>query len=51
MWEYSGCKDSTQLSVDELKEAEVDEKVRTLTSLLKKHDVPKVFRTEHFSKA
>jgi hypothetical protein len=27
MWEYSGRRDSTRLSVDELKEAEVDEKV------------------------
>jgi hypothetical protein len=51
MWAYSGRKDSTRLLVDKLKEAKVDEKVRTLTSLLKKHDVPKVFRTEHFSKA
>jgi hypothetical protein len=31
--------------VDELKEAEVDEKVCELTSLLKKSDVPKMFRT------
>jgi hypothetical protein len=51
MWEYSCRRDSTRLSVDELKEAKVDEKVCTLNSLLKKHDVPMVFGTEPFSKA
>jgi hypothetical protein len=35
MWEYSGQNDSTQLSVHELKEAEVDEKVCELTFLAK----------------
>jgi tRNA A37 threonylcarbamoyladenosine dehydratase len=51
MWEYLGRRDPTRLSVDELKEAKVDDKVHALTSLLKKHDVPKVFGTEPFSKA
>jgi hypothetical protein len=49
MWDL-GQKDSTRLSVDELKEAEVDEKVRVLTSLLNKSDVPKMVGTEPFSK-
>jgi hypothetical protein len=37
--------------VDELKETNIDDKVRTLTSLLKKDDVPKSIGTEPFSKA
>jgi hypothetical protein len=37
--------------VNELKETKVDEKVHALTSLLKKHEVPKVFKTGPFSKA
>jgi hypothetical protein len=51
MWEYLCQRDSTRLSIDELKEAEVNEKVRALTFLLKKSDVPKVFGTEPFRKA
>jgi hypothetical protein len=50
MWEYSGHRDSTRILVDELKEVDVDEKVHAFTSLLKKHEVPKVFGTEPFSK-
>jgi hypothetical protein len=34
MWEYSGRIDSTRLSVDELKEIDLDDKVHALTSLL-----------------
>jgi hypothetical protein len=51
MWEYSRCRDSARLSVDELKETNIDDKVRALTSLLKKDDVPKSIGTEPFSKA
>jgi hypothetical protein len=40
----------TQLSIDELMEVEVNEKVRALTSLLKRDDVPKAFKAEPFSK-
>jgi hypothetical protein len=50
MWEYSSRRDLTRLSVYELKEVEVNVKVHTLTSLLMKHKVPKVFGTEPFSK-
>jgi hypothetical protein len=50
MWEYSGRRDSTQLSVDELKENEFDERVCVLSSLAKKYEMPKVFGTEPFYK-
>jgi hypothetical protein len=51
MWDYSERRDPARLSGDELKEIEIDDKVRTLTSLLKKDDVPMKFGTEPFSQS
>jgi hypothetical protein len=51
MWDYSGCKDPTRLSFDELKDIEIDDAVRAVTKLTKKSAVPKEFGTEPFSKA
>jgi hypothetical protein len=51
MWDYSGRRDPTRLSSDELKEIEIDDKVRSITALLKKDDMPNEFVTEPFSKA
>jgi hypothetical protein len=51
MWDYSRRKDSTQVSDDELKAAEIDERVRLVSSLLKKDEVPKSFVREPFSKS
>jgi hypothetical protein len=39
-----------RISSDKLKEAEIDDGVRAVTSLKKKSIVPKVFGTEAFSK-
>ena len=43
MWEYSGRRDSTRISSDELKDEEVDNRVRQFTNLHKKDAVPKDF--------
>jgi hypothetical protein len=51
MWDYTGRLDLTRFSSDELKEAEIDDGVRTVTSLTKKSIVPKIFGTEAFSKS
>jgi hypothetical protein len=51
MWDYSGRRDPTRLSSDELKDINIDDRVRTATSLLKKDNVPKEFEAEPFSKA
>jgi hypothetical protein len=51
MWDYTDCRDSTRISSNELKEAEIDDGVRTITNLKKKSIVPKVFSTEAFSKS
>jgi hypothetical protein len=50
MWDYIDRRDSTQFTFDELKEAEIDDGVRTITSLTKRMAVPKNFGTETFSK-
>jgi hypothetical protein len=50
MWDYSGRRDSNRLTEDELEDVEANDKVRTLTSLLKRDDVPKAFVAEPFSK-
>jgi hypothetical protein len=50
MWEYTDHRDSTRFTFDELKEAEIDDGVRAVTSLKKKTAVPKKFGTEAFSK-
>jgi hypothetical protein len=36
MWDYSDCRDSTQITFDELHEAEIDDCVRTVTNIKKK---------------
>jgi hypothetical protein len=51
MWDYTDRRDSTQISSDELKEAEIDDSVRAVTSLKKKSIVPKVFGAVAFSKS
>jgi hypothetical protein len=51
MWNYTGRRDSTQFTSDELNEAEIDDGVRAVTSLTKKIIVPKNFGTEAFSKS
>jgi hypothetical protein len=50
MWDYTDRQDSTRISPDELKEAEIDDSVRAVTKLKKKSSVPKVFGTVAFSK-
>jgi hypothetical protein len=51
MWDYTGRRDPTRLSSNELKEAEIDDGVCAVTSLKKKSIVPKIFGTEAFSKS
>jgi hypothetical protein len=51
MWDYTDHRDSTRISPDKLKEAEIDNGVRAVTNLKKKSIVPKVFGTEAFSKS
>jgi hypothetical protein len=51
MWDYSDRRDSTRISQDELREAEIDECVRTVTNIKKKNPVPKIFGAVAFSKA
>jgi hypothetical protein len=51
MWDYIGHWDSTRFSPDELKEVEIDDRVRANTSLKKKSPVPKIFGTEAFNKS
>jgi hypothetical protein len=41
MWDYSGRKDPTRLSSDELKDIEIDNVVHAITALTKKSDVPR----------
>jgi hypothetical protein len=51
MWDHSDRQDLTRISSDELREAEIDECVRTVTNIKKKSPVPKVFGAVAFSKA
>jgi hypothetical protein len=51
MWDYTDRRDPTRFSSDELKEAEINDGVRAVTSLKKKSIVPKIFGTEAFSKS
>jgi hypothetical protein len=51
MWDYTGRRDPTRFSSDELKEAEIDDGVCAVTSLKKKLTVPKIFGMEAFSKS
>jgi hypothetical protein len=51
MWDYSDRWDSTRISLDELREAKIDECVHAITNIKKKSPVPKVFGAVAFSKA
>jgi hypothetical protein len=51
MWDYSDRRDSTQISQDELHEAEIDECMCAITNIKKKSAVPKAFGVVAFSKA
>jgi hypothetical protein len=51
MWDYSDHRDLTQISQDELHEAEINECVRAITNIKKKSTVPKAFGAVAFSKA
>jgi hypothetical protein len=51
MWDYTSRRDPTRFCSDELKEAEINDGVRAVTSLKKKSIVPKIFSTEAFSKS
>jgi hypothetical protein len=51
MWDYSDCRDSTRISSDELREAEIDECMRVVTKIKKKSPVPKAFSAVAFCKA
>jgi hypothetical protein len=51
MWDYNDCRDSTQISPDELHEAKIDDCVRAVTKIKKKSIVPKIFGAVAFSKA
>jgi hypothetical protein len=50
MWDYSDRQDSTRISPDESREAEIDDSVHAVPKLKKKLFVPKVFGTAAFSK-
>jgi hypothetical protein len=50
MWDYTNRQDSTRISLDELKEAEIDDSVHAVTKLKKKSFMPKVFGTVAFCK-
>jgi hypothetical protein len=51
MWDYTGCRDPTRFTFDELRVAGIDKGLRAITSLMKKIDVPKIFGTEAFRKS
>jgi hypothetical protein len=51
MWDYSDHRDSTQISPDELHEAEINECVHAVTNIKKKAFMPKIFGAVAFSKA
>jgi hypothetical protein len=51
MWDYTDRRDLTRISSDELKEAEIDDGVRAVTSLKKKSIMSKIFGAVAFSKS
>jgi hypothetical protein len=51
MWEYTDHRDSTRMTSDELKEAEIDDGVRAVTKIKKKSVVPNNFGAMAFSKS
>jgi hypothetical protein len=50
MWDYTYHRDPTQISSNELREAEIDDGVRPVTKIKKKTVVPKIFSAVAFSK-
>jgi hypothetical protein len=50
MWDYTDHQDLTQISSDELKEAEINDSVHAVTNIKKKAFVPKIFGVVAFSK-
>jgi hypothetical protein len=50
MWDYTDRRDSTRISSDKLREAEIDDGVRVVTNIKKKAVVPKIFGAVAFSK-
>jgi hypothetical protein len=51
MWDYTGRRDLTRFSYDQLREAKINDGVRAVTSLKKKSTMPKNFGTKAFSKS
>jgi hypothetical protein len=51
MWDYTGHRDPTRFSSNELREVEINDGVRAVTSLKKKSTLPKIFGTKAFSKS
>jgi hypothetical protein len=40
LWSYSGLKDSSQVSEEDIDKKDLDKRVRSLTTLTKDHDIP-----------
>jgi hypothetical protein len=51
MWDYSGSRDSTRITPDELHEAEINDCVHAITNIKRKSTMPKTFGAVAFSKA
>jgi hypothetical protein len=51
LWAYSGLKDSSRVSEEDIEQKDLDKRVRALTTLTKDHDVPALaanfFDSEH----
>jgi hypothetical protein len=50
MWDYTDRRNPTRISFDELREAEIDDSMRTVTNIKKKAFMPKIFGAVAFSK-
>jgi hypothetical protein len=51
LWAYSGLKDSSRVSEEDIEQKDLDKQVRALTTLTKDHDIPALatdfFDSEH----
>jgi hypothetical protein len=51
LWTYSGLKDSSRVSEEDIEQKDLDKRVRALTTLTKDHDIPALvadfFDSEH----
>jgi hypothetical protein len=51
LWSYSGMKDSSRVSEEDIDKKDLDKRVRSLTTLTKDHDIPALaadfFDSEH----